>query len=80
MTQESNFHIEQPVKERRTKPKTENQLSTESIERQFSGKTDRQLLEEQTFLARQRTAQTLSIKKNVQLAWFIILILGSTAF
>lgn len=74
MSDEKSFHFEQPIKERRTTPKTESQLRTESIERIFAGKTDRQLLEEQTLLAQQQNELTKSIKKNVQFFfWMAIL-------
>lgn len=55
----------------RKNQKTESQLRTESIERKFADKTDRQLLEEQTHLAQRRNEHTESIKMNVQFFFWI---------
>ena len=53
---------------------TESQLRTEFLEKKFAGKTDRQLLEEQTHLAQLRNKDTESIKRNIQFFFWIAIV------
>ena len=78
----ADFHFEQSKNFRGKDQKSTDQLRTESIERKFTGKTDRNLLEEQTYLINTNSKNIASIQSMITffvwlagigiLAWFIL--------